>query len=87
MRTLDRRITALEHTIVPTDEITTIMRIEAGAEIDIVTGRDGQIWMRLPAESERTFLDRACREAKREQGETIRLIASERNAAFDGYRC
>ena len=71
VQTLDRRISALEQANPPTDERTIIRRFVTPGHLDAETYRlradDGQLWVRLPGETERALIDRASKEVKRNE--------------------
>ncbi len=81
-KNLETRIAALERAQPDAKSWTIIRRIVSPdnlhAAINHIRAADGQVWARLPDESEQDFTDRASREVKRNQWGNAQLIASER---------
>lgn len=71
MHTLEKRIAALEQANPPADEMTLIRRFVSPGNLDAETYRlradDGQLWERLPGETEQALIDRASQEVKRNE--------------------
>jgi len=71
MQTIERRIAALEQANPPADEMTLIRRFVSPGHLHAETYRlradDGQIWERLPGETEQAFTERASKEVKRNE--------------------
>ena len=69
MQSLEKRITALETTSAPADDMTIIRRIVSlgnlDAEIHRLRDDNGKIWTRQPSETEQELIDRATLEVKR----------------------
>lgn len=69
MQTIEKRIAALEQASPPADGMVIIRRIvrpgHLDAEIHRLRGDGGELWERLPGESEPAFIDRASGEVKR----------------------
>ena len=80
MQNLEKRITALETTNPPADDLTIVRRIvwpgHLDAEIDHIRADDGKHWARLPKETEAAFTDRAISETQPNKHGIKRLIAS-----------
>ena len=78
MHNIERRIAALEATNMPADEMTIIRRFVspggADGEIHRLRVADGNLWPRLPGETEQELIDRASLEAKRSPWGFARLI-------------
>lgn len=78
MHNIERRIAALEATNMPADEMTIIRRFVspggADGEIHRLRDADGNLWTRLPGETEQELIDRATIEAKRSPRGFARLI-------------
>ncbi len=71
MQAIEKRIAALEQASPPADGMTIIHRIvkpgHLDAEIHRLRGDGGELWERLPGETEQAFIDRASGEAKRNE--------------------
>ncbi len=80
-RNLETRIVALERVQPDTEPMTIIRRIVSPGNLhpdySHIRADDGQVWARLPDESEQDFTDRASREVKRNAWNNAQLIASE----------
>lgn len=81
MQTLQKRIAALESVNPPDENLTIIRRVVSpghlDAEIHRLHGDDGELWERLPGETEQAFIDRASGEVKRNPWGTARLVSEE----------
>ena len=69
MLNLEKRITALEATSAPADDLTIIRKLvrygHLDAEIYRLCDDDGRVWTRQPSETEQELIDRASLEMKR----------------------
>lgn len=87
MKRLEQRIEALERIEKTTDEVTIIRRFISPGNLNPPTnsihGPDGQLWERQPGESEEELIERAKREAKRNQWGVAVLTADEQCHAKD----
>lgn len=80
MKTLDRRIAALEQANPPADELTIIRRIVSpghlDAEIHSLHDDAGTRWTRQPGETEQALINRATREVERNQWGNALLLST-----------
>lgn len=81
MQTIEKRIAALEQASPPAEGMTIIRRFVSpghlDAEIHRLRGDDGELWERLPGETEQAFIDRASGEVKRNPWGTAGLVSEE----------
>ena len=81
MQNIEKRISALEATSAPADDMTIIRRIvrpgHLDAEIHRLRADDGAIWERLPGETERELIDLATLEVKRNPWGVASLVTDD----------
>ncbi len=79
MQAIEKRIAALEQASPPADGRVVIHRIvrpgHLDAEICRLRGDGGELWERLPGETEQAFIDRSSGEVKRNPWGCARLIS------------
>ncbi len=78
---LEKRIATLERARPPDDDLTIIRHIVTPGELDAAINRiraaDGQLWARLPCETDQTFIDRAAKAVKRNQWRAAILLTDD----------
>ena len=89
MQSLEKRITALETTSAPADDMTIIRRVVSPGHLDAEIHRlrddDGKLWTRQPDETEQELVDRATFEVKRTPLGVASLIANDMKAPDADY--
>jgi hypothetical protein len=84
-----KRIAALERANPPDDDLTIIRHIVTPGNLDAALNRiradDGQLWNRLPGETEQTLIDRAAKGVKRNQWHAAILLTDDGEVSHADY--